>query len=302
MTIWGPHTDFGLSSDELREAVDTHLASHIGDHETAYCDEEGWAGQSSEDGPPVDVLVVPPEGERRFAYVATFGCALASLGNETYRDMGVERRVEFVLAAQQPEDHEESHKSLNLAANTVRQFAKMVHLNGVTVEPGETVAFSNEPRPIYDEAEFCGFVFMPPRLPGPGFEELYPSNAGLGEPLRYVAPVPIHEAELEFGIMQGSAALVELFMRAGVTEMIDMGRPCLIKTRQDLVEQISVPIKDERAKSPEDATPAAAKEGKTAKRKGHWVDPKSRAPIRTPKTTQEKVGVFNWLLSLIGIR
>ena len=85
MEPWGSRTDFGLSSDEMREVVDIHLAQHIGDYETAFADDEGWAGESEEDGPPIDVLVVPPQGERQFAYVATFGCAFQSLPAEPYK-------------------------------------------------------------------------------------------------------------------------------------------------------------------------------------------------------------------------
>ena len=224
MTDWGPQTDFGLSTDEMREAVDIHLSRHIGDFETAFCDEDGWAGASNEDGPPVDILVVPPEGERRFAYVTTFGCAFRPLPAEPYANSGVNRRVEFVLAAQQSGDDDDDLKALNLAANTVRQFAKLVHLNGITVEYGETVAFSDVPKPVYDNAKFCAFAFMPPRLPGPGFETWQPSNVRLGEPLRYIAPVPIYREELDFGIDNGPEALLELLVDSGVTEMIDLGR------------------------------------------------------------------------------
>ena len=281
MDIWGSHTDFGLSSDEMREAVDTHLACHIGDYETAFSDEEGWSGQSREDGPPVDVLVVPPEGERQFAYVATFGCAFQPLPSEAYTDAGIQRRVEFVLAAQQKGEEDERMTALNLVANTVRQFAKLVHLNGVTVEPGETVAFSGDPKPIYDDADFCAFMFMSPRLPGPGFDRLTPANAELGEPLYYIAPVPIHKAELDFGVEYGPEALISLLMECGVTEMVDMSRPDMIMTRPDLVKSLKTKFKASR-----------------------------KAPRKTPELTNTrsevkeppKRGVFGWLLSLIGIR
>ena len=185
---------------------------------------KGGPGLSNEDGPPVDVLVVPPTGERRFAYVSTFGCAFSSLPAEPYKDEGVDRRVEFVLAAQQRGDDDECLRSLNLAANTVRQFAKLVHLNGVTVEPGETVAFSPDPQPVYDDAPFCAFAFLKPRLPGPGFENLNLSATQIGEPVRYMAPVPIHRDELDYGVEHGPKALETLLNGAGVTEMVDLER------------------------------------------------------------------------------
>ncbi|MBB34509.1 MAG: hypothetical protein CME88_14220 [Hirschia sp.] len=289
MGNWDPQSASGTSSDDMRAAVDTHLASHIGDHETAFCDEEGWAGHSREDGPPIDVLVVPPEGERLFAYVATFGCAFRPLPSEAYHDEGVERRVEFVLAAQQVGKEDPDLHSLNLAANTVRQFAKLVHLNGVTVEPGETVAFSDDPKPVYDDADFCAFAFIPPRLPGPGFEWLMPSNTALGEPVRYIAPIPIHKAELEYGVELGGEALVKLLMDAGATEMIDLKRPCAVSARPDL--QMALESKQaELAEKDKSGKPEAELEEFTAVGKAALV------------SGNEKRGLFSWILSLVGIR
>lgn len=224
MTPWDAENKIGMSSDDMRDAVDIHLSRHIGHYETAFTDEDGWAGESGEDGPPVDVLVVPPDGERKFAYVASFGCAFEPLPSEVYSREGMKRRVEFVLAAQQYEDEEESRRSLNLAANTVRQFAKLVHMNGVTVEPGETVAFSDEPQPIFKGVDFCAFAFIAPRLPGPGFNQMKIADSQLGEPVHYIAPVPIHKSELDLSLEHGPAALLDVLHRAGVTEMVDMAR------------------------------------------------------------------------------
>ena len=64
--IWGRRTESGLSAEELREELCLHLARNLGEPHIAFSDQDGWAGKSREPGPPVDVMVVPPEGERRF--------------------------------------------------------------------------------------------------------------------------------------------------------------------------------------------------------------------------------------------
>jgi len=74
--IWGQSSEKGRIGQELREEVHLHLARHLGEPHIAFSDQDGWAGRSREPGPSVDVLVVPPEGERRFAYVCTFGSSL----------------------------------------------------------------------------------------------------------------------------------------------------------------------------------------------------------------------------------
>jgi hypothetical protein len=220
-TAWGPKTDFGLSSEEMLDKVQLHLLRHLGDYQTAYSDADGWAGRSREDGPPVDVLVVPPQGERRFAYVASFGCSFRPLPAAAYEERGVRRRVEFVLAAQQKGDAGADTAMLNLCANTVRQFAKLVHMNPVSVEPGETVAFSTDPKPIFPNSMQVAFAFMSPRLPANGFDSMRLAN---GEEVRFVAPVPVFKEELDAAKQFGATALTHALMVGGVTEMLDLKR------------------------------------------------------------------------------
>lgn len=229
-SVWGPQTDFGLSNDELMEEVSLHLARKLGEAQIAFADLEGWAGRSREDGPPIDVLVVPPEGERRFAYVSSFGCAFRPLPAPRYAESGARRRVEFVLAAPQSGEPLADRQMLNIAANTVRQFAKLVHLNPISVEFGDTVAFSGEPEPLFEGSAQCAFAFAAPRLPAPGFESMRLSQ---GETIRFIAPVPIFREELEAGRVLGPAALADALRDGGVTEMIDLGRESVAEVRPE---------------------------------------------------------------------
>ena len=292
MEIWGQQTDMGLTADDMRDAVDRHLAHHIGAFETAFTDEEGWAGESREDGPPVDVLVVPPVGERRFAYVSSFGCAFNSLPAESYGVDSLHRRVEFVLAAQQTDDDDANLTSLNLAANTVRQFAKLVHLNAITVEPGETVSFSEEPRPVFENADFCAFAFIKPRLPGPGFDKMKLAEAETDEDVRYVSPIPIHKSELQYSIEMGPQALAQLLMDNGETEMIDLNRQSVVQASQKTVATSQI-------ESEPDAKPDLEAEMEEATLATYNEMEEIVAHDDRP---QRKSGFWNFLLSLIGIR
>ena len=65
--IWGRRTETGHTGEEFREEVQLHLTRNLGEPHVAFSDQDGWAGKSKEPGPPVDVMVIPPEGERRFA-------------------------------------------------------------------------------------------------------------------------------------------------------------------------------------------------------------------------------------------
>jgi len=230
--IWGSRTETGLTGEEFREAVELHLLRHIGEPHTAFSDQDGWAGKSREPGPPVDVLVVPPEGERRFAYVCTLGCALKKAG-DTGALAGV-RRLEFVMAAPQTGEPKEDLAMLNLAANTVRQFAKLVHLQEVRVRPGEMVQFAKDPQPMFQGSNQVAFAFTAPRLPNQGFETLKLKE---GEKVEFVAPVPIYRSELEAGRRRGAGMLNKALVQGGITEMLDLGREPVVK--QTLLSKIA---------------------------------------------------------------
>ena len=111
---------------------------------------------------------------------------------------------------------------LNLAANTVRQFAKLVHMQNVRVSAGETVQFSRKPKPMFDDSKQVAFAFMRPRLPADGFARM---RLGEGEAVDFWAPVPIYRDELEAAAAHGTARLAKGLERAGVTEMLHLDRP-----------------------------------------------------------------------------
>lgn len=221
VSLWSPKTETDLPSEPLREAVMLHLERHLGEPDLAYSDQKGWSGQGDEPGPPVDVLVIPPEGERRFAYVSTFGCSLRPLPAPAYQEAGTQRRAEFVIAAPQHKDEEENQKALNLAANTVRQFAKLTHMQPVTIETGETVSFSEVPTPVFDDTELVAFAFSQPRLPSDGFATLQLDS---GEEVSFVAPIPITQPELDLARELGPRKLYQKLFQEGVTEMLDFSR------------------------------------------------------------------------------
>jgi len=219
-SIWGRRTETGHTGEEFRDEVQLHLIRHLGEPHVAFSDQDGWAGKSKEPGPPVDVMVIPPEGERRFAYVCTFGSGLKKGGDAMAA--GGKTRMEFVLATPQNGDPKADLAMLNLAANTVRQFAKLVHIQNVRVSPGETVQFSKSPKPVFDNTKQVAFAFIRPRLPADGFDRL---RLGEGEAVDFWAPTPIYRDELEAAMAHGASKLAHALEKAGVTEMLHLDRP-----------------------------------------------------------------------------
>ncbi len=227
--IWGRRTESGLTAEELREKVHLHLTRNLGEPHIAFSDQDGWAGKSKEPGPPVDVMVVPPEGERRFAYVCSFGSAMKKGGDAL--SPGGKARMEFALAVPQKGDAAADLAMLNLAANTVRQFAKLVHIQSVRVSPGETVQFARDPRPMFENSKQVAFAFTRPRLPADAFRRM---RLGEGDAVDFWSPVPIYREELEAAAARGTDRLARGLEKAGVTEMLHLDRPTVARAAYGL--------------------------------------------------------------------
>lgn len=239
--IWGQTSEKGRTGEELREEVQLHLARHLGEPHIAFSDQDGWAGRSREPGPSVDVMVVPPEGERRFAYVCTFGSSL-----KKGAALAPGGRMEFVLAVPQTGDARADLGMLNLGANTVRQFAKLVHIQNIRVSAGQTVQFSRNPRPILEGSRQVAFAFMQPRLPADGFATLKTTSikAGESETITFWAPVPITREELQAGAHHGAQRLSTGLIKAGVTEMLHANRPTAARAAYGLRRPITHQVRN----------------------------------------------------------
>jgi hypothetical protein len=226
--IWGAPKQSGPTGDRLRDVLQLHLLRHLGEPQSAFHDEAGWSGNSREPGPPIDILIVPPEGERRFAYVVSCGCAIDPVTADPTVGRA-ERRVEFVLAAPQRGDDKADRNMLNLAANLVRQFAKLVHVQPVRMAAGETVAFAAEPQAVFEGSLQVAFAFLEPRLPSPGFEYMRLDGT---ETVHFLAPAPIYREELDLSRDQGPEALATALTAGGVTEMLDFSRASVVQPRR----------------------------------------------------------------------
>lgn len=232
--IWGRQSEKqDPASDTLREDIQLHLTRKLGEPHIAFSDQDGWAGRTREPGPAVDVLVIPPEGERRFAYVCTFGSSLKKKAGGS--------RMEFVLAVPQRGDAKADLRLLNLAANTVRQFAKLVHIQNIHVAPGQTVQFSKSPKPIFEGANQVAFAFMAPRLPDNGFHRL---RLGETDSVTFWAPVPISREELDAGSIHGAERLAAGLEHAGLTEMLHLDRPSAARRAHGLGRPLLARLKD----------------------------------------------------------
>ncbi|MEQ1783768.1 MAG: suppressor of fused domain protein [Hyphomonadaceae bacterium] len=249
--IWGQTSEKGRVGQELREEVQLHLARHLGDPHIAFSDNDGWAGRSREPGPSVDVMVVPPEGERRFAYVCTFGSSLKKVAAAT--DPGLTSfafaspalatsapassgRMEFVLAVPQRGDARADLAMLNIGANTVRQFAKLVHIQKIRVAAGQTVQFSRNPHPILEGSKQVAFAFIAPRLPADGFARLKTAE---NDAITFWAPIPITREELQAGAHHGPERFNAGLLKAGVTEMLHGERPSAARGAYGLRRPVS---------------------------------------------------------------
>lgn len=198
-----------------RELVWGHLARTIGEPKTAFVDANGWSGESHAAGPPIDVICIPPQGDRRFLYLCTFGSCLHPLGAPSYLKAGIARRVEFVTAIAQTPNETANRALLEQAVRHVRSWAKRVHVAALAVESGDVGALPDDVMKIMiGEAGAC---FLAPRI---GAAELAELPIGPNAAISFRAPVPVHASEIKYGQMKGAKALADALERGGATEML----------------------------------------------------------------------------------
>jgi hypothetical protein len=165
-----------------------------------------------------DVIVVGADEGRPYRTLISTGMSSAAVPGTDGRS-----RTELVLAL--PADwptaiDDASHWPFALLQNV----AAYPHATGIPVGPWETLAFAEPPVPLGAGTELVACLVLPPRLP-PSAAERYTPEQGVSVSL--LALVPIYAAELAFARSEGARALAERLEAAGVTELLDPGRPAV---------------------------------------------------------------------------
>jgi hypothetical protein len=184
----------------------------------------------------LDVHAIPPSTDRPYYTLITTGMSdrpmPAPEGQEEHRHC----ELMMALPASWPMDEESFKDERNYwPIRHLKQTARFPHMVETWLWNGHTVGNGNDLTRVVPSAPFVGFALATPTL--------WPETARRkfirkGKDVSFFALIPLYEAELKFAWENGIAALFEKLDAAGVTEIVQVTRACVITRRCPPVENV----------------------------------------------------------------
>lgn len=222
----GPR-DFAALSTADMDAFERHCARHLGECLNVWHELESSTVH-------LDVLPYPPSSHRQAWTFVTMGMsALEMTLPQVALDQGMPRRAELMITL--PSDwmptktfsHIDFDQDLFMPVGIMKQVARYVHEVSSWFGSGHTVQWGfPDGHPL---ADFTGFLLAPPVRFSKG---LALHTRPDGEEVAVLAMHALYQEELEFKREKGADALYTLADRSDFSDLVDPGRPSLLKQKR----------------------------------------------------------------------
>jgi Suppressor of fused protein (SUFU) len=174
----------------------------------------------------VDVHKVPPADGRNWTTLVTSGMAERPM--TVPEGLEDHRFAELVLAL--PPDWPLSEEAFQDEANywpirLLKLLARLPHEFETFLWYGHTVPNGDPPEPYAPSTALCGAIILPPVLVPDGFATLELPD---GRTVDFYGVVALHPDEMDYKLDQGAEVLAGHLDDAGVTELVDPGRPSVV--------------------------------------------------------------------------
>lgn len=206
-----PRGKWASGDDELIAAVSGHVEAHVGP--------VSWVSHEViSEYVHVDVHYVAPGPDRPFHTLVTSG--MSQLPMNTHGEVEGERYAE--LMAVLPPDWPISEDALWETTNTwpvdlLRFLARYPHAYDTWLAAGHSIPNGDPPAPLAEDTGLCAILLLPSVLLPPAVHRLETPS---GKCIDFLCMVPLYAEELELKLRKGSSALLDLFDRHGMNEMI----------------------------------------------------------------------------------
>jgi hypothetical protein len=202
------------------EAVQEHVERHLGE----------IAGVYHEVISPhvhLDVLQVDPFEDRPFTTLIT--CGMSALPMSVPEEFDAPRHVELVLtvpAEWRLTEEDFSDERWYWPIRLLKTVGRLPHEYGTWVGVGHTIPNEEPPQPYAPDTEVCGAILLPPQMIPDGMVVLERQD---GDPIHFLAVVPLYAHEMDLKLEHGTGALVDAWEDAGIPtrEVVDPQRPPL---------------------------------------------------------------------------
>ena len=108
--------------------------------------------------------------------------------------------------------------------------ARLPHEYDTWLWYGHTIPNDDPPEPYAPNTEVCGAILLTPVLGPDGFDHADVA----GRQISILAALPIHADEMDLKLERGAEELAELFDKVALSELVDPGRPSVVRRRRRL--------------------------------------------------------------------
>jgi hypothetical protein len=200
-------------ADARRRSLEAHLEVYLG--------APTWRWSEAAPGAvPVELLVHEPTAQRPWYAVVTAGMSYRPMAGA--RGLGIPPYAEVYLALADLDRGAAMNFWPLLLLRVAPQYA---HQYEAPLAPYHTLSLSDPPEPFAPDTGLCAAMLARPALMAPEFAHVAVPGA---EGTAIHAMVPLHGDEFTLVRERGSAPLLDLFHGAGVTELLDPGRPSVL--------------------------------------------------------------------------
>jgi len=212
--------DPAIGDSENIEKISDHIERWLGPVESVF-------HELVSDLVHIDVHFVKPTKERPWISLVTSGMSDRPMSPpEEYADLAYAE-----LMINLPPDWPLDQDSLNDIANfwpiqTLKWLARFPHVHDTWIFQSHTIPNNHPPEAICDGVGFCCFLLFPTVLAPEEFGELVIDDK---KTIHFFSIYPLYESEMNLKLEQGTDALIDLFDKYELVDIVDPQRPDLTR-------------------------------------------------------------------------
>ncbi len=211
----GPRTFTPPPAELGVETIAGHIERHLGPVASVF-------HELVSDAVHLDVHWVKPTPARPYHFLVTSG--MSDRGMNVPERAATPRHIELVVTL--PERWwigEEAFATENWywPVRQLKTLARFPHKYDTWLGEGHTVTNDDPPQPLAPGTRLCGALLAPPQHVPQAFREL---RIDARRTIHFLAVVPLYEEEMALKMRDGTAALVKLLRKHGVTDVVEPAR------------------------------------------------------------------------------
>jgi len=209
---------------------DPDLIDGLTDHVKRHLGQEPWVfHEFISDIVHVDVLVAEPTDEFPFNTLMTCGMSEHPMAAPEELPEGRHAEVMLRLPPEWPLDDDAfEDESAYWPFRLLKTLARLPHEHDTWLWYGHTIPNGDPPEPYAPNTELCGAILLTPVFGPDGFDRADVA----GRQISVLAALPIHADEMDLKLERGAEELAELFDKAQLSEVVDAGRPSVVRRRR----------------------------------------------------------------------